>query len=94
MAMSGTHVQKVSSVGVFIALSMSAWLTGFAEAEEPPPLSPQAVRAAPSETAPAAVRKSRRLIWEGLGVERILNMVNSRRWLREGTPDEGMRNKG
>jgi hypothetical protein len=61
--MFGTHVQNVSSVGVVIALSMSAWLTALAEAEEPllPPLPPHAASAAVREAAPAEVRRRRRL---------------------------------
>jgi len=62
--MSGTHVQNVSSVGVDMALSMSAWLTGAPVSDEPPPLLlslPHVVRAAPSDTAPAAARNVRRL---------------------------------
>jgi hypothetical protein len=82
-SMSGTQVQNVSSVGGFIALSMSAWPTALAEEAESPSLPPQAVSAAPSDTAPVAVRKSRRLIWEVLGVNLALCMVNSRQGLRE-----------
>ena len=63
--MFGTHVQNVSSVGVFMALSMSARPTGLVDADEPPEsLPPQAVRAAPSDTAPVAPRNSRRFIGE------------------------------
>ncbi|MFI8073421.1 hypothetical protein ACIF85_32155 [Streptomyces sp. NPDC086033] len=91
-SMSGTHVQNVSSVGFFIAASMSAWLTGFEDAEAVPPPSPppQADRAAPNETAPTAVSRSRRLTWDWLGVEWDLRMTNSRRWLRNGTPSTGV----
>lgn len=77
LAMFGTQVQNVSSVGVFMALSMSAWPTGLAEPDEPPESPPpHAVRAAPSDRAPVVDRKSRRLMGEGLDV----GMVNSRRW--------------
>src|SRR5690348_9149540 len=64
LSMFGTQVQNVSSVGVFIALSMSAWLTGFADAGELPESPPHAVRAAPSDSAPVVVRNRRRLIEE------------------------------
>lgn len=78
--MSGTQVQNVSWVGVFIALSMSAWLTGSVAAEEPPEsLSPpHAVSAAPRDSAPVAARNRRRLM-EDVGTK-DLGMVNSRRW--------------
>src|SRR5665647_3320144 len=53
--MSGTHVQNVSFVGVFIALSMSAWLTAAAGPValplEPPPL--HAVSASAATAIPA-----------------------------------------
>src|SRR5581483_484161 len=73
-AMFGTHVQKVSVVGVAIALSMSAWLTGAPPAAPEPPLPLpllHAASAALSETAPVTPRKRRRLIgdWMPKGVD-------------------------
>lgn len=67
LSMFGTQVQNVSWVGVFMALSMSAWPTGLAE--EPavePPSPPQADRVAASDSAPVAARKPRRLRGDGL----------------------------
>src|SRR5690242_1723912 len=71
-AMSGTQAQKVSSVGVDIALSMSAWLTVVDLAEPLPP----AVSAPPllllhaasrlSDTTPAMAASSRRRFNGGL----------------------------
>src|SRR3954451_5203780 len=56
LEMSGTHVQKVSLVGVCIALSMSAWPAGWAAgppwSSDPPPL--QAVNARLAVTTSAA----------------------------------------
>ncbi|GGK70053.1 hypothetical protein GCM10010094_33860 [Streptomyces flaveus] len=64
-------------MGVFIALSISAWLTGSAE-EEPESLSPlHAASAAPRDTAPVAARNRRRLM-EDVGTK-DRGMVDSRR---------------
>lgn len=78
LSMFGTQVQNVSSVGVFIALSMSAWPTG--SAEVPPLVSsppPQADSAVASVRAPVAARKPRRFRWAEEGAVKNLDMVDS-----------------
>ena len=97
--MFGTQVQNVSWVGVFMALSMSAWLDrlGGGTGAPEPPSPPQADSVAASDSAPVAARKPRRLRGDGLeerledGLEKGPDMVNSRRRvLRTGTPGDGV----
>src|SRR5580693_10717388 len=61
--MFGTQVQNVSVVGVFIALSISAWLTVavFVAADELEPELEQASRTRPPAAAAVAARNVRRL---------------------------------
>ena len=63
----GTQVQKVRVVGVFMALSMSAWVTAAAAVppEEPDPELEQASSARPAATADVAAKKVRRVSYLG-----------------------------
>src|SRR3954447_1673755 len=91
--MSGTQVQKVSSVGVCIALSMSACETGLAALAPPlllllPPPPPHAARARLTAATAAAASVDRRP--RELRVQRI--MLRLLRWA--GISDCGANDRG
>jgi hypothetical protein len=58
--MFGTQVQNVRSVGVFMALSMSAWLTLSGAADDEPLEPPHAARTRLALSMPAAAVTARR----------------------------------